>query len=59
MPELTLYSMPSSGNSYKVRLLLAMLGRPYTHIGMEYETPELDSAHAAKTLPLKKLPVLE
>ena len=27
MTDLTLYSMPSSGNSYKVRLLLALLGR--------------------------------
>ena len=51
--------MPSSGNSYKVRLLLALLGRPYQHIGMEYETEALESAHAAKKLPLKKLPVLE
>lgn len=56
---LTLYSMPSSGNSYKARLLLALLGRPYRHVGMEYLTPELDAAHAAGTLPLGKLPVLE
>ena len=33
----TLYSMPSSGNSYKVRLLLAQLGLDYTHIAAEYE----------------------
>lgn len=59
MTDLTLYSMPSSGNSYKVRLLLALLGRPYRHIGMEYETRELADAHAAGQLPLKKLPVLE
>ena len=59
MTDLTLYSMPSSGNSYKVRLLLALLDRPYRHIGMEYETPALASAHAEKRLPLKKLPVLE
>ncbi len=59
MPELTLYSMPSSGNSYKVRLLLALLGTPYRHIGMEYETPALDAAHAEGRLPLNKLPVLE
>jgi glutathione S-transferase len=56
---LTLYSMPSSGNSYKVRLLLALLGRPYTHIGMEYETEALARAHATGVLPLKKLPVLK
>ncbi len=59
MSELTLYSMPSSGNSYKVRLMLALLGKSYRHIGMEYLTPELDRAHAAGVLPLKKLPVLE
>ncbi len=56
---LTLYSMPSSGNSYKVRLLLALMGTPYRHVGMEYETPELDRAHAEGTLPLGKLPTLE
>ena len=59
MSDLTLYSMPSSGNSYKARLLLALMGKPYQHVGMEYETPELDSAHATGKLPLKKLPVLE
>lgn len=59
MPDLTLYSMPSSGNSYKVRLQLALLETPYRHIGMEYETPALEAAHAEGRLPLKKLPVLE
>lgn len=56
---LKLYSMPSSGNSYKVRLLLSLMGKPYTHIGMEYETPELEKAHADGVLPLGKLPTLE
>ncbi len=56
---LTLYSMPSSGNSYKVRLMLALLRRPYTHVGMEYETEALAKAHATGALPLKKLPVLK
>lgn len=54
----TLYSMPSSGNSYKVRLLLALLGQTYRHVGMEYETEALADAHASGTLPLGKLPVL-
>lgn len=58
MTDLTLYSMPSSGNSYKVRLLLAFLGTPYRHLGFEYETPELAKAHADNALPLGKLPVL-
>ncbi|AZQ65751.1 glutathione S-transferase family protein [Silicimonas algicola] len=59
MTDLTLYSMPSSGNSYKVRLLLALLGRPYRHLGMEYESTALAAAHSMGALPLKKLPVLE
>ena len=56
---LTLYSMPSSGNSYKARLMLALLGLPYRHVGMEYLTPELEAAHAEGALPFAKLPVLE
>ena len=56
---LTLYSMPSSGNSYKVRLLLALLDMPYKHVGMEYETPEIAQAHAENVFPLGKMPVLE
>lgn len=59
MTDLTLYSMPSSGNSYKVRMLLSFLGLPYRHVGMEYETPELAKAHETSTLPLGKLPTLE
>ena len=59
MPQLTLYSMPSSGNSYKVRLLLSYLGMPYRHVALEYETEALDQAHRDGVLPLKKLPVLE
>lgn len=34
---ITLYSMPSSGNSYKVRLLLAHLGIPFDHVAVEYD----------------------
>ena len=59
MSDLVLYSMPSSGNSYKARLLLALLGQAYTHIGMEYETEALAEAHASGKLPLGKLPVLQ
>jgi len=55
---LTLYSMPSSGNSYKIRVLLGLLGRTYRHVGLEYETRELAQAHASGTLPMGKLPVL-
>lgn len=33
MTGLTLYSMPSSGNSYKVRLLLALLEEGHALLG--------------------------
>lgn len=54
-----LYSMPSSGNSYKVRLLLALLGRDCPTVDVEYLTPALDSAKAEGRLPFGKAPVLE
>lgn len=34
---ITLYSMPSSGNSYKVRLLLAQLGIAFRHVATEWD----------------------
>lgn len=53
-----LYSMPSSGNSYKVRLLLSLLDTPYTHIACEDGTPETANAKADGHLPFGKLPAL-
>ncbi|MEM1428629.1 MAG: glutathione S-transferase family protein [Pseudomonadota bacterium] len=58
MQDLTLYSMPSSGNSYKVRLLLALLGRAYTRVDCEVASPELEAAHAGGHLPFGKAPAL-
>ncbi|MFD1797617.1 glutathione S-transferase family protein [Paracoccus aurantiacus] len=54
-----LYSMPSSGNSYKVRLLLALLGRNAEILDVEYQTDALDRAKADGRLPFGKAPVLE
>ncbi len=54
-----LYSMPSSGNSYKVRLLLALSGRAYTREDVEYGSPALAVAHRDGHLPFGKAPVLE
>ncbi|NYS24202.1 glutathione S-transferase family protein [Rhodobacteraceae bacterium 2376] len=55
-----LYSMPSSGNSYKVRLLLALLGRSDIRlIDVEQQSPALAKAHAEGRLPFGKAPVLE
>ncbi|MCC0030482.1 MAG: glutathione S-transferase family protein [Brucellaceae bacterium] len=57
---LTLYSMPSSGNSYKVRLLMAKLGIPYRHIDCEYgsgvtRTPEFLAKNPNGRAPLLEL----
>lgn len=55
---LTLYSMPSSGNSYKVRLLLAHLGIPYAHRDAEYGSGVTDSATFRALNPAGKVPLL-
>ena len=58
-----LYSMPSSGNSYKVRLLLAKLGISFRHIPVEYNkageapqqltlTPEFRTKNPAAKVPM-------
>lgn len=49
--------MPSSGNSYKVRLLLALLGRVVETVDCEYGSDTL--AEVKPRLPYGKLPVLE
>lgn len=54
-----LYSMPSSGNSYKVRLLLALLGRDdVTIIDVEDQSDALAQAKQEHRLPFGKAPVL-
>lgn len=58
MTQMTLYSMPSSGNSYKVRLLLALQGRDYHHVPCEAGSSALAQAKAEGKAPLGKLPVL-
>lgn len=54
-----LWSMPSSGNSYKVRLLLALLGRECEIVDVEDASDALAAARAAGRLPFGKAPVLE
>ncbi len=53
-----LYNMPSSGNSYKARLLLALTGQTAPRVDVEYGNPALDAAKAAGHLPFGKAPVL-
>lgn len=54
-----LYSMPSSGNSYKVRLLASLLGLRLDIRDVESGSDELAEARAAGRLPFGKAPVLE
>lgn len=53
-----LYSMPSSGNSYKVRLLAALTGRALERVDCEVGSAALAEAKAAGVLPFGKLPAL-
>lgn len=58
---ITLYSMPSSGNSYKVRLLLAQLGIPFHHVATEYDNGnELTATESFREKnPAGKVPLVE
>ena len=51
-----LYSMPSSGNSYKIRLLAAMTGQQLEVVDCEYGSAALEAAKAV--LPYGKVPAL-
>ncbi|MFV0303147.1 MAG: glutathione S-transferase family protein [Paracoccus sp. (in: a-proteobacteria)] len=53
-----LYSMPSSGNSYKIRLLLALTERRAEIVDCEHGSAALAGAKAAGVLPYGKVPVL-
>ncbi|MEE2860027.1 MAG: glutathione S-transferase family protein [Pseudomonadota bacterium] len=53
-----LYSMPSSGNSFKVRLLAALTGRALERVDCEAGSAALAEAKAAGVLPFGKLPAL-
>lgn len=55
---ITLYSMPSSGNSYKVRLLLHKLGIPFRHIAAEYGSGVTTSEDFRKLNPNGKVPLV-
>lgn len=54
-----LYSMPSSGNSYKVRLLLGFLKREVELVDVEAGSAALTAAKDEGRLPFGKAPVLE
>lgn len=54
-----LYSMPSSGNSYKIRLLLALTGRTVEIADCEYGSETITRAKAEGVLPYGKVPALQ
>jgi glutathione S-transferase len=56
---LTLYSMQSSGNSYKVRMLLARLGTPYHLIEVDRFKGETRTPEYLAKNPEGRLPLLE
>lgn len=53
-----LYSMPSSGNSRKVLMLLALLGRSVDVVEVEQDSPALAAAKQAGALPFGRAPAL-
>ena len=53
-----LFSMPSSGNSYKVRLLLSLLGRDCDITNVEAQSAALERARDQGRLPFGTAPVL-
>ncbi|MAW89316.1 MAG: glutathione S-transferase [Phyllobacteriaceae bacterium] len=56
---ITLYSMPSSGNSYKVRLLLAKLGIPFRHVPAEYGSGVTTGAAFRALNPHGRVPLVQ
>ena len=56
---LRLYDYPASCNCYKVRLLLAQLGRPYERVAVDIFDGETLTAEFAVINPARSTPVLE
>jgi glutathione S-transferase len=57
--KLRLYDYASSGNCYKVRLLLALLGRPYERVPIDIFAGDTLTDEYARLNPLRETPVLE
>jgi glutathione S-transferase len=57
--SLRLYDYPASGNCYKVRLLLAQLGRPCERVTVDIFDGDTLTDEYARINPLRSTPVLE
>jgi glutathione S-transferase len=58
MNELKLYDFPLSGNCYKIRLLLSMLGLPYQRETIDSTSGETQTAEFKQLNPRGQIPVL-
>jgi glutathione S-transferase len=58
MSELVLYDLDRSGNCYKVRLLLSMLGRAYRRVRVDSTAGETQTAEFKRLNPRGQIPVL-
>lgn len=54
-----LYDDPCSGNGYKVRLLLTLLGEPFDYVAMDIDKGETRTPEFLKVNPNGRIPVLE
>jgi glutathione S-transferase len=59
MPELRLYDYAASANCYKVRLLLAQLGRDYERVPIDIFAGDTLTEAFARINPFRSTPVLE
>lgn len=59
MPELRLHDYSASGNCYKVRLLLALLDRPYERVPVDIFAGGTLTEEYLRMNPLRSTPVLE
>jgi glutathione S-transferase len=58
MPQLKLYSYPISGNAYKVRLLLALLGLEYELVNVDLKAGDTQTPEFLRLNPRGQVPVL-
>lgn len=58
MPQLKLYSYPISGNAYKVRLLLALLGLDYKLVNVDLKAGDTQTPEFLRLNPRGQVPVL-
>jgi len=56
---ITIYGMQDSGNCYKPRLLMALLGKPFQHVEVDFLDGSTQHSDLLAKNPIGKVPVLE